>query len=867
MNRIAVYLLFIIIFPTGGLTAEKLVISQWLSSGAQQVNYPAFHTHENTQGESFSDRDLLVFEHLSLKDIFPEQDMPFLWPTNGSQTWTPVYSDSNGYVFPGNQETPLYPQVAYLATYITPNRWISAQLEIKSPYLLEAWLNGTKIGTKGSVETEENTIGKVTQELTLTQGTHLLIIKTLRPPDEGLEWKVMANLEVKEPFRPDNIHLGLSPKNIKNINHLLDGIKISSISPSPDGTYYAVQYSQTLPPSNQSESWTEVKRSHDGSVIHSYRHSRASRFSWLPKSNVISFTTTQDGKTSLHWHHMETGEQRIIIKKIENFRSFRWTPDEKVVIYAIREEGSGTDLTMRQVINMSDRQPQWRHRDFLFKLDVASGIRTRLTYGNVTTSLQDISPDSQYLLISQSRPDYQERPYSKQYLYLMNIMTLAVDTILANERWSINASFSPDGTKLLATGGPNAFGGAGITTPDHIIPNNYDTQAYIFDLEKRSVTCFTRDFNPAVSSAYWHPATSQIFLLAVDEDYRRIYRYDIRREQFSLIDTGIDFVSGMNASDHGQVLAFWGNQANDHSKAFNLDLRNNRVSILEDTESQTYRHVRFGDVHDWDFTASSGVHIKGRYYLPPDFDPENNYPVIVYYYGGTTPVGRTFGGRYPFNIWAGHGYVVYVLQPSGAIGFGQSFSAAHVNNWGITVADEIIEGTQMFLEAHPFTNPKKVGCAGASYGGFMTMLLTTRTDIFAAAISHAGISSISSYWGEGYWGYAYSALATADSFPWNNQDIYIGQSPLFHADKVTTPLLLITGDSDTNVPPGESIQMFTALKLLDRPVELVLVKGEDHHILTYNKRIQWHNAIMGWWDKYLKDEPEWWEDQFPAKNY
>ena len=87
-------------------------------------------------------------------------------------------------------------------------------------------------------------------------------------------------------------------------------------------------------------------------------------------------------------------------------------------------------------------------------------------------------------------------------------------------------------------------------------------------------------------------------------------------------------------------------------------------------------------------------------------------------------------------------------------------------------------------------------------------------DIFAAAISHAGISDITSYWGEGYWGYSYSALATANSYPWNARDIYVEQSPLFHADKINTPILFLHGSVDTNVPVGESIQMFTALKLL-----------------------------------------------------
>ena len=145
----------------------------------------------------------------------------------------------------------------------------------------------------------------------------------------------------------------------------------------------------------------------------------------------------------------------------------------------------------------------------------------------------------------------------------------------------------------------------------------------------------------------------------------------------------------------------------------------------------------------------------------------------------------------------------------------------------------------------------------------MTMLLQTRTDMFAAAIAHAGISSISSYWGEGYWGYAYSAVATAESYPWNRKDIYIDQSPLFAADKITTPLLLLHGSVDTNVPPGESTQLFTALKVLGREVEYVQIMDQDHHILTYKKRTLWTKTIMAWFDRWLKGQPEWWSDLYP----
>ena len=155
---------------------------------------------------------------------------------------------------------------------------------------------------------------------------------------------------------------------------------------------------------------------------------------------------------------------------------------------------------------------------------------------------------------------------------------------------------------------------------------------------------------------------------------------------------------------------------------------------------------------------------------------------------------------------------------------------------------------------------------GASYGGFTTEYLTTRTDIFACAISHAGISSISSYWGGGYWGYGYSTNASAHAFPWNRKDIYVDQSPLFNADQVKVPILLIHGTKDVNVPTNESIQFYTALKLLGKDVELVLVKDADHAVVDYNQRILRNNTILSYFAKYLKDQPAWWEHQFKELN-
>ena len=147
----------------------------------------------------------------------------------------------------------------------------------------------------------------------------------------------------------------------------------------------------------------------------------------------------------------------------------------------------------------------------------------------------------------------------------------------------------------------------------------------------------------------------------------------------------------------------------------------------------------------------------------------------------------------------------------------------------------------------------------------MTQYLQTVTDIFAAAVSHAGISDHTSYWGEGYWGYSYSEVSMADKYPWADRELYVAQSPLYNAHKINTPLLFLHGDADTNVPVGESIQMFTALKVLGKETAMVAVKDQDHHILDFAKREKWLNTMLAWFTKYLQDDPTWWNEMYPAK--
>jgi dipeptidyl aminopeptidase/acylaminoacyl peptidase len=103
-------------------------------------------------------------------------------------------------------------------------------------------------------------------------------------------------------------------------------------------------------------------------------------------------------------------------------------------------------------------------------------------------------------------------------------------------------------------------------------------------------------------------------------------------------------------------------------------------------------------------------------------------------------------------------------------------------------------------------------------------------------------------------------VASPGSFPWSDRDIYVDRSPLYNADKIKTPLLILHGGSDNNVPPGESSQIFAALKILGQDAVYVKFDNENHGIYAQFKNYVEHREMMlEWFDKYLKDQPEGWE--------
>ncbi len=137
-------------------------------------------------------------------------------------------------------------------------------------------------------------------------------------------------------------------------------------------------------------------------------------------------------------------------------QSFRWSPNEDFLIYYPREEGEKEQGALRRIVSPADRIPNTRGRSFLAKYNIANGVSERLTYGNHSTYLQDISPDGKFMIYSTSKENITQRPFSLSSLYQVDLETLKVDTLFHDERFLGGASYSPDGKQLLLTGKPRS---------------------------------------------------------------------------------------------------------------------------------------------------------------------------------------------------------------------------------------------------------------------------------------------------------------------------------------------------------------------------------------------------------------------------
>ena len=275
----------------------------------------------------------------------------------------------------------------------------------------------------------------------------------------------------------------------------------------------------------------------------------------------------------------------------------------------------------------------------------------------------------------------------------------------------------------------------------------------------------------------------------------------------------------------------------------------------------------WGDIEAIKWMGTEGKNMDGLLVKPPDFDPMKKYPMIVYFYERYSDNLHKHWIPFPhrsiinFSFYASRGYLIFIPDIIYKTGYP-----------GKSAYDAVVSGTTALIN-QGFVNATKVGMQGHSWGGYQSAYIVTKTNLFKCAESGAPVSNMTSAYGGIRWRSGRSrmfqyehAQSRIGGTLWEKPMYYIENSPLFFADNVETPLLIMHNDHDGAVPWYQGIELFVALRRLNKPVWMLNYVGEPHWPVKYQNRKDFQKRMQQFFDHFLKDEPkpEWMDRGVPA---
>ena len=275
----------------------------------------------------------------------------------------------------------------------------------------------------------------------------------------------------------------------------------------------------------------------------------------------------------------------------------------------------------------------------------------------------------------------------------------------------------------------------------------------------------------------------------------------------------------------------------------------------------------WGSVDLIEWTSLDGILLKGMLYKPEGFDAAKKYPMMVYFYEKmSTGLHRhrppaTARSSISFSFYASRGYLVFVPDIPYKVGYP-----------GESALNAVVPGVTALINKG-FVDEENVGVQGHSWGGYQIAYMVTETNLFKAAEAGAPVSNMTSAYGGIRWGSGMSRMFQYEKTQsriggslWEYPLRYIDNSPLFQADKIETPILMMHNDNDGAVPWYQGIEFFVALRRLGKPVWMLNYNGEPHGLQKYQNKRDFAIRMQQFFDHYLKGAPApvWMEKGVPA---
>jgi dipeptidyl aminopeptidase/acylaminoacyl peptidase len=584
---------------------------------------------------------------------------------------------------------------------------------------------------------------------------------------------------------------------------------------------------------------------------------------WMPDGTSIAFVSSRDGESQIWVIPVGGGEARKVSTISSGASGLLVSPDGMRFAFSsdvypdcpdddCNKQRDAAAEASKVKAKVFDRLPYriWNHwkdgkRSHLFVMPSAGGAAIDLTPGDYDTPPIDLGGNWDYAF----SPDGKEMAFTRNTdpmiaistnndIFVVPVTGGTPKRITENPACDSQPLYSPDG-KYIAY---RAMKRAGFEADQ----NNL----MLYERATGKTTSLTESFDYSVNDVVWTPDSKALLFTAEDKSYISIFRITVANRKIETV-TDKGYNHSIRLTPDGKSIVFLRESINMPAEVYRMDVDGRNLRALTSVNAARVAPLAMNPKEDFWFEGAEGARVHGWIIKPPFFDAAKKYPLTMIIHGGPqTMFGDNFHYRWSAQMFAARGNVVLMINPRGSTGYGQKFTDEITADWGGRVYEDLMKGLDHALKAYPFIDGNRVAAAGASYGGYMINWMAGQTDRFRALVNHDGVFNPWSMYGttEELWFVEWEFGGT----PYEKPELYNKWSPLLHAHKFKTPMLVIHGQQDFRVDVSEGFQVFTALQRQGVKSKMLYFPDEGHWVLKPANAELWYQTVLDWIDEHVK---------------
>ncbi|PLR81477.1 S9 family peptidase [Bacillus sp. V33-4] len=580
---------------------------------------------------------------------------------------------------------------------------------------------------------------------------------------------------------------------------------------------------------------------------------------WSPNGEQLAFLSNRTGSTQVWMLPVEGGGEAIPVTSIDgNIQEFAWSPDATKLLLTVEETiNSKNKSDIKEITRLRYKADGIRDflesRKHIFLFDIHTNGYTKITEGDFDFYGAIFSPNGKELVYLGSREGAQEIEYVPS-IWRFNIENNEEKLLYQGSGPIRSLAYSPDGLWV------------GFIGHEHGETSSANLNVWAVSIETTSARNLTSILdrtvdNPVrVDAAYdtgqprivWDQNSTSIFFTATDRGSIQLYKTNLDGEVSKpLSEDQHTITSFAMIDDHHAVFV----QAHCHSTG---DLVIQNIDKIDEKKNLTtwndplFTQIQLSTPEHITVTSEDGLEIEGWILHPVRISKEAKHPLVLQIHGGPHSA-YGYGFQHEWQLMAAKGYAVLYTNPRGSQGYGEDFLRRVVGDWGGEDYKDLMTAVDYVLDTFSYIDQEQLFVTGASYGGYMTNMITARTNRFKAAATQNSVTNLYSMFGTSDIGFYFNSAQLGGADMWDDEETVMKFSPIRYAKNVKTPTLILHNEDDYRCPMEQAEQWYIALRRLGVDTKFLRFPNENHGIASKGKpthRLERLRHLIEWFENY-----------------